>query len=82
MGVNSKPAKRVQKVKGTHTVSLLIEKTIYVSSALNACQAFDFLVSEQTKIPGAKGKSMSTLSLHARHWSQICYVLQMPVRRQ
>mgnify|MGYP006314523801 FL=1 len=36
--------KRAQEVKGTHTVSPEREKSIYVSSALNAYQAIDLLL--------------------------------------
>ena len=42
--LNRWPAKRAQEVKGTHTVSPEREKSIYVSSALNAYQAIDILL--------------------------------------
>ena len=47
--LNRWPAKRAQKVKGTHTVSLEREKSIYVSSALNAYQAIDILLKNLIK---------------------------------
>ena len=47
--LNRWPAKRAQEVKGTHTVSLEREKSIYVSSALNAYQAIDILLKNLIK---------------------------------
>ncbi len=42
MGSNFKPAKKAQKVKGTHTTTSKQRKqSVFVSSALNAYQAFD-----------------------------------------
>lgn len=39
----STTVKRMRKTKGTNTVLRKIERTIFVSSALNACQAFDII---------------------------------------
>ena len=47
--LNRWPAKRAQKVKGTHTVSLKKEKSIFVSSALNAYQASNIYFLENKK---------------------------------
>ena len=47
--LNRWPAKRAQEVKGTHTVSLEREKSIYVSSALNAYQTIDILLKNLIK---------------------------------
>lgn len=57
-GLNGWPAKRAQEVKGTHTISLDREKSIFVSSALNAYQAIDILM-EILKMQKAADKTAS-----------------------
>ena len=63
-GSNSEPAKRAQKVKGTHTVSPRREKSISVSSALNACQAFDISFESLIGKQKATDKAESSGGLH------------------
>ena len=63
-GLNNLPAKRAQKVKGTHTVSLKREKSIFVSSALNAYQAIDILLLEVGKKQKAADKTDSSYGIY------------------
>ena len=63
-GLNRWPAKRAQKVKGTHTVSLKREKSIFVSSALNAYQAIDILLLEVGKKQKAADKTDSSYGIY------------------
>ena len=65
-GLNRWPAKRAQKVKGTHTVSLKREKSIFVSSALNAYQAIDILLLKS--LEKAKSRRQDRLLL----WNLSC----------
>ena len=67
--LNRWPAKRAQKVKGTHTVSLEREKSIYVSSALNAYQAIDILLKnlKSKKPPTRQNPTRDTILPAASH---------------